>query len=288
MASSPTTTSQVDDNDFTVIDSNGNEERLTFSQLIENYHDDSMFNDSASDCNSVESVTIQSHNNDDVTIVEGPQSQSEDSTLEVDEYKNDSRLTQNLRNYLEKECFTESAWSNELFFNGSTDKKNFTKMDITRYVGDSKFKMKTDTDMFKIYFNPEDYPVKDEISKMSQLLEDIPLKEKVQSKFKSPAYMKLSKDLREASGQCGFHIVQNGNQKIDLKRNGLKIRNRFCCQRYSVYKGQKKDITGVREYRRYTLHNDRKNQRSQGRKKCRRSYSLKSLHKECRCKFFSM
>ena len=97
-------------------------------------------------------------------------------------------------------------------------------MDITKYVGDSKFKKKKNVDVYKNYFNPEDYPVKDEIFKMSQLSEDIPVKQKIQSKFKSEAYLKLSKDLREASNQCGFHIVQNGNQKIDLKTNGLKIK----------------------------------------------------------------
>ena len=197
MASSPTTSSQDDDNEFTVIDSNGNVESLTFSQLIENYHDDSMFNESDADCSSVESVTIQSHNNDDATIVDESQSQFEDITIDEN---SDSRSTQNLRNYLEKECFMETEWSNELFFNASTDKKIFTQMDITRYVGDSKFKMKKGADMYRVYFNPEDYSVKDEIYRMSQLPEDIPLKEKVQSKFKSDAYMKLSKDLREASG----------------------------------------------------------------------------------------
>ena len=74
-----------------------------------------------------------------------------------------------------------------------------------------------------------------------------------------------------------------------LQRAGtieLKIRNRFCCQRYSVYKGNRKDITGNYEFRRYTLRNDRKNQRSQGRKKCRRRYSSKSISRDCRCKFF--
>ena len=243
MASSPTTSSQDDDNEFTVIDANGNEESLTFSQLIENYHDDSMFNES--DSSSVESTLNQSYNNDDATIIHDSESQSEDTSIDAN---SESRITQNLRNYLEKECFMETEWSNELFFNTLADKKIFTKMDITRYVGDSKFKMKKGVEMYKVYFDPEDYPVKDEIYKMSQLPEDIPLKQKVQSKFKSDAYLKLSKDLREASGQCGFHIVQNGNQKIDLKRNGLKIRNRFCCQRYSVYKGQKKDITGVKDY----------------------------------------
>ena len=169
MASSPTTESQVDDNDFIVIDSNGNEESLTFSQLIENYHDDSMFNESDVDCSSVETAINpinQPHiTDDDATIEDGPQSHSEDSTLQVDEH-NESRLTQNLGNYLEKECFMESEWSNELFFNASIDKKNYTKMGITRYVGDAKFKMKKGAEMYKVYFNPEDYPVKGEISKM--------------------------------------------------------------------------------------------------------------------------
>ena len=54
----------------------------------------------------------------------------------------------------------------------------------------------------------------------------------------------------------------------------------------STYKGQRKYINGVKDYRRYTLHNDCKNQRSQDWKKCRRSYSSKSIHKECRCRFF--
>ena len=88
--------------------------------------------------------------------------------------------------------------------------------------------------------------------------------------------------MREASGNCGFNIIQNGNQKLDLKKQGRKIRNRISCQRYSLYKGTKKNITDQKEYQRYTLHNDRKNQRSQGRKKCRRSNSSKSTNKECR------
>ena len=32
-----------------------------------------------------------------------------------------SRNTENLRIYLEKECFTETEWSNELFFKASID-----------------------------------------------------------------------------------------------------------------------------------------------------------------------
>ena len=32
------------------------------------------------------------------------------------------RNTENLRIYMEKECFAETEWSNELFFNSSIDK----------------------------------------------------------------------------------------------------------------------------------------------------------------------
>ena len=101
---------------------------------------------------------------------------------------------------------------------------------------------------------------------MTNLPDDTTVKDRVQTKFKSEAYMRLCRDLREASEKCDFHIVQNGNQKSDLKRTGLKIWNRICCLRYCVYRGNKKDITGNYEFRRYTLHHDRKNQRSQGQK----------------------
>ena len=111
--------------------------------------------------------------------------------------------------------------------------------------------------------------------------------EQVQRKFKSESYINLSKDLRDACGQCGFNITQNGNQKFLYKTSGLVIRNRFSCQRYTLYKGSTtREISGSRDYRNYTLHNDRLNQRDQGRKKCRRSYSSKSVTKENRCKFF--
>ena len=51
----------------------------------------------------------------------------------------------------------------------------------------------------------------------SNISEDTLVKEKVQTKFKSDVYARLCKDLREASGKCSFHVVQNRNQEIDLK-----------------------------------------------------------------------
>ena len=71
-----------------------------------------------------------------------------------------------------------------------------------------------------------------------------------------------------------------------MKRTGLIIRNRFSCQRYLVHKGFARKTTGDKNFRVYTLHNDCKNQRKLGRKKCRRRYSFRSTSKATRCKFF--
>ena len=237
------------------------EEDLTFSQIIDKYHEDSIFSSSLlGDSSNADTHSLKSASEDDT----GSTHTSTDSNISVITNNPDPKNTQNLRCYLEKECFPETEWSNELIFNASTDKKTYQDMDITKYVGDSRFKDREGLGSFRIYFNPKDYSVEQEMDTMSTLPEDTSVKEKVQTKFKSDAYMRLCRDLREASGKCGFLIVQNGNQKIHLKKNGLKIRNRFCCQRYAVYKGNKKDITGNYEFRRYALHNDRKNQRSEG------------------------
>ena len=66
---------------------------------------------------------------------------------------------------------------------------------------------------------------------------------------------------------------------------GLIIRNRFSCQRCTVYKVESKEISYTRKYWKYTLHNDRLNQRNLGGKKCRRKYSTKSVTKENHYKF---
>ena len=115
------------------------------------------------------------------------------------------------------------------------------------------------------------------MEKQRETIEDMTLQDKVKQEFKSAAYLKLSRNIREASGKCGFNITQNGNQKFTYKRTGLIIRNRFSYQRYTVYKGNSKEIIGSREYWNCALHNDRLNQRDLGRKKCRRIYSTKSV-----------
>jgi len=193
--------------------------------------------------------------------------------------------TDNLRKYLQKQCFEGCKWTHPLLFEASQDKQNFVQMDITKFVGNSSYKGKEGS-TYRIYFNPQNYSVTDEWNSFANLPEDSSVKHQVQNKFKSQSYLKLSKDLREACGTCGFNIVQNGNQKFHLKKSGLLIRNRFSCQRYVTYKKSQRNITGDSNFRKYTLHNDRKNQREQGRKKIRRGYSSRSITKETRCKFF--
>ena len=110
------------------------------------------------------------------------------------------------------------------------------------------------------------YPVEEELKTRSNTHLDTPVKVQVQQQFKSSAYIRLSDDLRVASGQCGFNIVQCGNRKFVSKSTDLVIQNRFSCQIYTLYKCSKNEITVSREYRKYTLHNDRRNQRDEGRK----------------------
>ena len=46
---------------------------------------------------------------------------------------------------------------------------------------------------FKIYFNPTNYSVEEELATIANLSEDVPTKQIIQKKFKSDAYVKLLK-----------------------------------------------------------------------------------------------
>ena len=192
-----------------------------------------------------------------------------------------------MRQYLQTQCYKGSKWYHSLTFEGSTDKENNSKIDIIQYVVNSYYKDKKDQKPYRIYFNPQTYSVDEEMSTLSSIPDEATVQQQTQSRFKSSAYVKLSRDLRKACGYCGFNIIQNRNQKFNLKHSGLIVRSQFSCQRYMVHKGYARNITGDHDFQRYTLHNDRKNQRSLGRKKCRRSYSSRSSTKATRCKFFS-
>ena len=90
-------------------------------------------------------------------------------------------------------------------------------MYIIQYVGYSCFKDKRDQKSYRIYFNPETYPINEELSTLSSTPDDATITQQTQRRFKSSAYMKLSRDLRKACGHCGFNIIQNSNQKFNLK-----------------------------------------------------------------------
>ena len=81
-------------------------------------------------------------------------------------------------------------------------------------------------------------------------------------------------------------LSKMGIKKFNLKNTGLMVRSKFSCQRYMIHKGFARNITGDHDFCWYTLHNDCKNTRLLGRKKCRRSYSSRSSCKATRCNFF--
>ena len=203
---------------------------------------------------------------------------------EIESNKNIDKM----RQYLQTQCYEGSKWYHSLNFEGTLDKKTFSDIDVIQYVGDSCFKDKKDQKSYRIYFNPETYPINEELSTLSSTPDDATITQQTQRRFKSSAYMKLSRDLRKACGYCGFNIIQNGNGKFNLKNSGLMVKSRFSCQRHMAHKEFARNITGNHDFRKYTFHNDRKNQRFLGREKCRRSYSSRSTTKATRCKFFSM
>ena len=118
---------------------------------------------------------------------------------------------QNLRSYLQEQCYDGCKWTSTLKFEGSRDKMTFQEIDILQFIGDSSYKDKPGRESYRIYLNPSKYPVSEELSKISALPDDASVQVKTQNRFKSKAY--LSKDLRDACGHCVFNVVQNGNKK---------------------------------------------------------------------------
>ena len=120
-----------------------------------------------------------------------------------------------LRPYIEKEYCEGSRWPHPIMFKGSLDRKNYSEMDINKYVGESEYKDKDGKKSYLIYFDPNKYSVEKELEVLSSLPENTTIQDKVQSKFKTSSYILLSKDLRKACGRSGFNIVLNGNQKFN-------------------------------------------------------------------------
>ncbi len=127
------------------------EENLTISQLIQKYNDESMYNDLVlGDTESAESSV--SSETEDAVHIDDIIEESTYETIHPQNLVTDNYNTDSLRIYLEKECFSVIKWSNDLLFKASTDKENYEIMDITKYVGDSKYKEKKGRDSFRIFF----------------------------------------------------------------------------------------------------------------------------------------
>ena len=115
------------------------EEDMTFSQIINKYNEDLMFNSSMLDDNTnADTHSLKSISDDDTDSTQT----RPDTSSSLLNSNTDPKNTQNLRCYLEKECFPETEWSNDLIFTASTDKITYQDMDITKYVGESRFKDK--------------------------------------------------------------------------------------------------------------------------------------------------
>ena len=144
---------------------------LTFSQLITRYNDDSMFSASFPDNSSFDNSSIyQSNFEDDTNYTQN----RDDNNVAITE-STEPMIIQNLRTYLEKECFSKTEWSSGLLFNASTNKVNYQVMDITKYVGNSKFKKSREGEDFRVYFDPNKYPIEDKNIKETTQQKNCPL-----------------------------------------------------------------------------------------------------------------
>ncbi len=94
-------------------------------------------------------------------------------------------------------------------------------MDITKYVGDTKHKEKNNTTNLRVYFDPIKDSVHEELKTQSDIPTDVSIKFCVRQNFKSFSHIKLPKDLREDSGQCGFNIIQKGIKNSSLRNQEL-------------------------------------------------------------------
>ena len=129
----------------------------------------------------------------------------------INELANSNNIDR-MRQYLQTQCYEGSKWYRSLIFEGTTDKQTFSNIDELQYIGNSYYKDKKEKKSYRIYFNPESYSANEELSILASTPSDATISQQTQRRFKSSAYVKLSRDLRKACGHCGFNIIQNGNQ----------------------------------------------------------------------------
>ena len=110
-------------------------------------------------------------------------------------------------------------------------------------------------------------------------------KHKDQKRFKSEAYTRLSKDLKELCGTCRLNIVQNKNRNFNSKTQGLDIKNRFSYQSI-LFTRVPQMISQEVESIESLLYTITKKQRHQGRILSQREYSSRYIIGEFRLQFF--
>ena len=193
-------------NGSTNIDGIDLDENLTFQQINNEYNDNSTLLDNSSNNTN---HTIDATGNDTDIDLSSVETNDRDTHLfsSGEDICLTDRTTRSLRQYIEKKCYCHYEWNQELKFRASLDQKTYTDMDVTMYVGNLQYKEKVKKGCHRIYFDPVHYSVKEELEKQREITEDMTVQDKVKQKFKSASYIKLWKDLREASGKCGLNIT---------------------------------------------------------------------------------
>ena len=143
-------------------------------------------------------------------------------------YKPTKTELKELLHFVDKESHQENEeWESSLFFNATTDHVTFEKINILKHIGKKKGTTGSKSPHFRIYFHQGDYPVHEECENIKIAEQEIISQQlsnmkghRIKARFKSSAYKKLSKDIRQVAFQFGFHLVLNGNQGEETKKNG--------------------------------------------------------------------
>ena len=196
MSSASTNGSMVGDGTININDMDY-DENLTFEQLINEYDADSR-SPNLPDHTTDGTINTVDGDNDNETAINVSTLQSDDTDdqhiiLDWNIALNE-RTTRSLRQYIENECYCHYQWNQKLLFRASIDKKTYTDMDITMYVGNLQYKEKVKKGCHCIYFDPDHYSIQEELEKQTNFTEDISIQDRVKQTFKSAAYLKLSRD----------------------------------------------------------------------------------------------
>ena len=151
----------------------------------------------------------------------------------------------------DKKCHPSSSsscedWSGGILFRATENLFTFKELDITKYIGDQRYKDKKTGFATRIYFDINDYPVEEEffnISSCETMIANDNNGDKskytdkevrttlTKARYKSESFKKLALDIRAAAFMCGVNLIQNGNQGQESK-DGFLVRSRFTCQNY--------------------------------------------------------